>query len=292
VVPDYVEKVVRFGEDERLSGITTQPALGPGEDGGIWCILPNSGIVPRSGVARLHVRLARALAAIGVSTLRFDLSGLGDSERSRDGSDPLSQAQRDLEAARSFVRAAMNARGDVIAGLCSGAHDAVQSMRTSSGCLGLVAIDLIAEYKSSRQVMEHYRSRLLRPASWGRALANPGWAADNLAKRLRGERTGEAEPAPSDWIGVRPIISQDELRAGLRTGLEHGMELLFLFSGGLEENYTYADQFAEAFPDESESSQVEYRFFPDAGHIFDDVEQQNSLIEAICSWMDSRLPQW
>ncbi len=289
---EYREEVVRFGPEDRLSGISTRPTT---DDRKIWCVLPNSGVVPRSGVARLHVNLARALAEIGFSTLRFDLSGLGDSERPGDGSDPLAQALLDLEAAQQFVRDSMGSQAEVVGGLCSAAHDAFRFMGTSPTVRGVIAIDLISEYANPRHVLQHYSARILSPASWARAVSNPVETISTLTSRLQGGGgTDEVEKpeTPSGWIGVRPVLTRDALRAALSEAIEHGRDLLFLFSGGLEENYNYDGQFADVFPEESKSPRVKHRFFPEAGHIFDDLEQQGALIREICDWMATRARDW
>jgi len=76
------EEAIHFGASKSLVGIVTDPA----EDGGARpaVILLNSGIFHRVGPNRLYVTLARRLALAGFVTLRFDLSGIGDSVIRRD----------------------------------------------------------------------------------------------------------------------------------------------------------------------------------------------------------------
>ena len=69
------EHVVQFGERRRLVGTLTE-ASGP-RDGGF--VLLNAGVISRVGPQRLNVTLARAIARIGFTAFRFDLSGLGAS---------------------------------------------------------------------------------------------------------------------------------------------------------------------------------------------------------------------
>ncbi len=77
------ERVVRFGPDKRLIGILTEPRAGSGDRPGT--LLLNSGLVHRIGASRMHVHMARALVKEGMTSLRFDFSGIGDSEPRRDG---------------------------------------------------------------------------------------------------------------------------------------------------------------------------------------------------------------
>ena len=60
-----------------ISAVTAPPTV----------VLLNAGIVHRVGPNRMHVLLARALAAAGIPSLRFDMSGIGDSPEPTGGDD-------------------------------------------------------------------------------------------------------------------------------------------------------------------------------------------------------------
>src|SRR5258708_16486466 len=78
------EKAFLFGDPPILLGITSEPPTStPAPERPAFLIL-NAGLVHRVGPARKSVRLARRLAADGYLTMRFDLSGIGDSEPRRD----------------------------------------------------------------------------------------------------------------------------------------------------------------------------------------------------------------
>ena len=74
------ETVIQFGPDKGLLGILTTPADSVRVDGAPIAVIINAGIVHRIGPFGLHVKMARQLAEAGYSTLRLDLSGLGDSQ--------------------------------------------------------------------------------------------------------------------------------------------------------------------------------------------------------------------
>jgi pimeloyl-ACP methyl ester carboxylesterase len=92
-------------------------------------ILLNAGAVPRVGPNRLHVPLARRLAARGDLVLRLDLSGIGDSP-ARPGADENvvynDHAIRDVGIAVDWVRR-QGAREVAVVGLCSGAYHAFKA---------------------------------------------------------------------------------------------------------------------------------------------------------------------
>ena len=90
------EFACQFGPGGRLAGIVTESAQGSGKKG---CILVSAGLVPKFGPYRLYTLLSRSLAQAGVYTLRFDLGGIGDSERGT-GSLPLAmRASLEIAAA-------------------------------------------------------------------------------------------------------------------------------------------------------------------------------------------------
>jgi hypothetical protein len=81
-MPDHVltEEPLQFGEGGRLFGILTLPSMPPrnAQELPVFVFL-SAGLLHRVGPYRLHVRLVRALAQMGFSSLRVDLAGTGDS---------------------------------------------------------------------------------------------------------------------------------------------------------------------------------------------------------------------
>jgi pimeloyl-ACP methyl ester carboxylesterase len=92
-------------------------------------LLLNAGAVSRVGPNRLHVALARRLAAGGDRVVRLDLTGLGDSPP-RPGAEPHvvygDHALADVDAAVGWARAE-GARHVAVVGLCSGAYHAFKT---------------------------------------------------------------------------------------------------------------------------------------------------------------------
>src|ERR1700754_2059370 len=73
------DQVVMIGARNSMVGLVTQPVDYEPSDRPVFVIL-NSGIIHRVGHHRMYVSLARMLARAGYQVLRFDLSGIGDSE--------------------------------------------------------------------------------------------------------------------------------------------------------------------------------------------------------------------
>ena len=117
------ESAHRFGEGARLFGILARPQQG--ERPGPLVILFNAGAVHHVGPNRTTVEIARALAANGIASLRFDLETLGDSvldDAWRENYPYPRTAMRDVANVFEYARDALGYERVVAAGLCSGAH--------------------------------------------------------------------------------------------------------------------------------------------------------------------------
>ena len=69
------EEAIHFSPEPGLVGILCHP--GPSEGTDLGVLLLDVGLTYRVGPSRLHVRIARVLAARGIPTLRFDFSEIG-----------------------------------------------------------------------------------------------------------------------------------------------------------------------------------------------------------------------
>lgn len=143
------ESAVRFGPGNALVGVLCEPLPGrcaAAAAPGPAVLLTNTGANGRIGNGRMAVRLARRLAAAGVSSLRIDASGIGDSADLGADGPPDTYHPRlveDVVAALDLLES----RGHpacVVAGLCSGAHAAFQAAVRDARVRGLVLANLPA----------------------------------------------------------------------------------------------------------------------------------------------------
>ncbi len=126
---DFREDPVRFGANDALFGILCRPAR-PRLDVPAFVLL-NRGLNPHVGWRRVSVEHARALAASGIASLRFDVAGLGES-RDEPGR-PANLIYSDLllpdVAAAVDVLAGRGHARIALAGVCSGAYMALLAAR-------------------------------------------------------------------------------------------------------------------------------------------------------------------
>ncbi len=273
------EKVVRFGRETKLVGILSEPAAGV-VGGDPMVLLVNSGILHRVGACRFHVRLARRLAEEGISALRFDFSGIGDSEVRRDDLAFEQSAVAELREAMDHLAASKGARSFVVIGLCSGADMAFEVAKADPRVVGLGVLDPWA-YRTTRYYVKHYAPRLLRASAWTglirRRLAGRPAVAQNP-----GEPLLEELDLPTY---VREFPPQKRAEDELRALVERDVKLCAIFSGGQSDHYNYEGQFADAFTALDLSERLLERYIPDADHIFTNLDHQRQVVDTLVGWL-------
>ena len=178
------EELLRFGENQHLFGVWTQPAAKTGKPA---VVMLNAGSIHHVGPHRLYVRLARELAADGFPTLRIDHEGLGDSvprEPGRENHPYPSHALDDLDAAMACLRERFGHQRFIVLGLCSGAHTAFHAgMVASRPIEQLVLINPWYFYWSEGMSLDTSVNHYEKVAAYQRSMRDP----ERWKKLLRGQ---------------------------------------------------------------------------------------------------------
>jgi alpha-beta hydrolase superfamily lysophospholipase len=140
--PDYRELPVRFGPDARLFGVLCQPL---GRKSSAIAVLANSGRDYHIGWGRATVKQARALAARGIASFRFDASGIGDSPASASTPAEVLYSDEhiaDMRHAIDYVET-LDAGPIALVGRCSGAYAAFQVAVQDARVRNVVVINIM-----------------------------------------------------------------------------------------------------------------------------------------------------
>jgi pimeloyl-ACP methyl ester carboxylesterase len=124
------ETPVTFRDNAPLHGVFCKPRT-PGPDRPAALLL-NTGAINYAGMNGLWVGMARRLAQSGVASLRFDISGFGDSPARPDQLDPfvnMAEALGDVDTAMEWLRAQGHTR-IILIGFCWGAQLACNIAQT------------------------------------------------------------------------------------------------------------------------------------------------------------------
>lgn len=219
------ESTLQFGDHGRLQGILTEPANAPAHA----CLaLVNAGFVPRFGPNRVYTQLARRLASEGITTLRFDLGGLGDSLPARAGL-LRERTQVDIGLAIDALSARFPGTELMLGGLCSGAEDSFRYAAIDERVTRVVLVDPFA-YRTRGWAWRHLLFRLQR-----RAL------------RAMGRWTAASSAGAMDIIDYQ-YMPRNESEGILRIMLARRARLHFIYTAGRRETFNHPAQLQRMFP--------------------------------------------
>lgn len=279
------ETVVEFGPSAFV-GILTRPenggALAPAD---VAVLITNAGIIHRVGPNRLHVRLARFLAAQGYPCLRYDLPGIGDSEAA--GAAQVAEAR--IAATRSALDRLERmgvARRFIILGICSGADHSLVASVFDPRLVGAVVIDPTTVFATPRHRVNRTlqrASRLLVPRVLWRVLTG----RTGLLRRI----TGPAEPpiygmprAP----GPEEVDTRNQAVGALRALCDRRVQLYMIMTGHSNEVFSYREQMVDAFPELPALKDVLHiDRWPTTGHTFGREADRNRLEGELVRWLRS-----
>jgi alpha/beta superfamily hydrolase len=277
-----------FGD---LVGILTEPA---GDAASELCVvLLNAGAVRRIGPNRMWVEAARRWAQRGVSTLRLDVEGLGDS----DGDDTDYRDDKGLYVPKLVpqVLAALDALQEagvaerfVLGGLCSGAywayHAAVQDERVLAAWMVNPAILIWDPGPSPARDLRNVTSQpltlvRLRKAFGPRGLSLARFVLTALIRRLT--RRGPGPP-------LRPRRA-DELRETLEKLRAAGKHAVMVFADDEPLHDAFAD--AGLLPELERSPEFTIERVAVSDHTIRPGWAQQVVHEALDRALDEEL-QW
>jgi len=272
---DYKEIPIQFGPDGSLIGIVATPADGPVMP--LACLMLNMGANPRIGPRRINVKLARQLAAQGVSSIRFDLAGLGDSGPAGGSEHFRTQAVYDLQAAMSKVESMLGICRFVVIGLCSGASNGLSLAVADSRVVGLLMLDGYS-FVGRRSRWERTIRRALA------APTNPafvGKTARWLKRKL--SPSAAAAAAPHILEPDPPEVTAAAFGRSMAQIAERNVAVLLVYSGTMHVTDRNRDQLGP-FASEPFMRQFEYRFIGDIDHSLTSMNAQQTFIRLACDW--------
>jgi pimeloyl-ACP methyl ester carboxylesterase len=273
------ERVFRFGPDEGLLGVLTEPATEQANADALAVVWLNAGLLHHVGPFGWYVTLARRLAGHGFVNFRFDLSGIGDSPARNDGGDALACATRDVTEALDVLGARRAVRRFVLVGLCSGAILAQHVAALDERVAGAVLLDGYG-HRTPGYYLRHYAARALRWRSWLTA-------GRRLARAATGRGAGPQRATLLSESFFFDFPPPDQARAELTRAVQRGAHLLFLYTGGVADQYlNHRRQFAEMFGQlDAGATPIEVEYLAEADHLFTAHEQRQGLFTRIETWM-------
>jgi len=274
------ETICRFGSDKGLFGILTVPDAKEKIDGAPIAIILNAGIVHRVGPFRLHVDLARQLAQRGYSTLRMDLSGLGDSQPRTGKVDSDNRAELDVKDAMDFLKQLTSTNEFVLLGLCSGAYNAHKVSVNDHRVVGAVFMDGIV-FRTFGYFLRYHVLRLMRPRFW-RNVIKRRWSKYEASSNDVLAAQGFAE---SEFFTEQ--LKQDEIINDLTMLLDRGVQMLFLYTDGFDD-ICGRSQFQEMYGFRPDDGQLQVEYYPKSEHTFRLTENRRVACNRVANWFEKQ----
>jgi len=282
VVQHGREKAVRFGTSASLVGVMTEARAGTADTDRPAVLFLNSGILHRVGSCRMHVQLARALSAVGFHALRFDYSGIGDSDQRRDSLSFEESAVVETREAMDYLAKTKGVKKFILMGLCSGADMAHETAVADPRVTGLIMLDAWA-YKTLAFQVRHYGPKLLELDRWKNSIGIR-W------RKLRGTYVSHRSALPrGDGVEyevpkyVRVFPPRERVAKDLRGFVERGIAMHYIWTGGLVE-YNHKGQHRGTFSHVKFGDLLVEDHVRDADHILTGLQHQRYVLHQVVAW--------
>jgi pimeloyl-ACP methyl ester carboxylesterase len=286
------ESAICFGSHNELFGVIAEPHDVPASGTGI--LLINAGAVHHIGPNRLYVEMARRWAASGHTVLRFDLSGIGDSNP-RDGY-PFGMiygpnAIADIELALRELQS-RKLSSYVATGVCSGAYHALKmALRLPITCV-IPINPLIFFWKEGislevgdfRVLSEttRYKRSALRAESWRKLVTGKV-----EIRKIIGDLNRRARLAiRSKWRDVARTLRlalANDLGRELCTIAKAGTKVHFIFSAGDPGRELLRIEGGSVLPRLLKTGQLEVSLIEGADHTFTERSTRAQLANRLSS---------
>lgn len=280
MTPPFRESVACFGPQGGLVGILCEPPTAPAAS--VACLLINTGVGERIGPNRVNVKLARALAEQGITSLRFDISGLGESPSATASAGGFrAQAVHDQQAAMDWLAAQRGFGRFMQFGICSGAVNGYALAEAEPRLVGLAMFDGFAYVTAAARLRYQWLDWRRTPLTqW------PSKLWDKLHGRVR-RATGVAAPAAPDMFGgdsVPITPTPAAFAATLNALTARGVEVAVWYSGSGLFEVNHPRQLHEAFAGQPFMAEVASDLLLDVDHIVTPLSAQRRIVALVSAW--------
>lgn len=278
----HLEPVTIVSDGRRLYGVLERP--GAAERGGVVLVHGWDGC--RVGPHRILVETARHLRDLGFVTLRFDLSGRGESEGEPFKTD-LDMMISDASAALDVLKGRLSSSVPVaMLGMCSGGNVALAASSLRDDVRAVVAWSTypFQEQRTAAQDVKRtghfagvYVGKALRPETWKKLLK--GRVNLHMVRRVLFGHYAAGEGTQSDLQRSRRDV------LGAIRGYKGRMMFLF---GGKDPEAVDAERMFRAFCSRHGLS-AEFESIQGANHNFQSLPWQSQAVEVTGRWLAEAL---
>ncbi|MGE5453227.1 MAG: serine aminopeptidase domain-containing protein [Acidobacteriota bacterium] len=287
-------------------GIVTVPRRSTARRPSQAVIWLNAGSTRHIGPSRMQVDLARHWAAQGLSVLRLDLAGLGDSAP-RDGQ-PVNMtypidAMKDVRAAIDFMRQQVQGGPIHVMGLCAGAYHGLKAARDGMAMDSLTLINPLIFFDAEgieldddgltpqkvHSAASAYRQSLMSPDKWLKLLS--GRANLKVLAQVMGQRVWMRVAQQARDAGrLMGLPLKDDLAAELKRLAGQGLHPRFIFSEDDPGVALLAEQGGRAARRLAQQGQISVHHIERSDHVFTDFHARRELMALLDATLLGQAP--
>lgn len=280
------------GTSTRLFGVLVTPEV---EKHRAAVLMLNSGAIHHIGPNRLWVRLARQWAASGMTVLRLDIAGIGDSPARSGAPENVvysPHAMDDVAVALAYLREQAGASECHVVGLCSGAYHALKAAVGGQAVASALMINPLTyfwEQGTQLSDVKDYEVVELTSKFWGKLFTREPWL--KLWRRELDVRLVLEVAVRRLWSVIVPFLVEaarmlhiplrHNLARELEAAVQHGVRLRFVFAQRAPGFVLLRKQSGRAIQRLLDKQVVSIDFIPDADHTFTRLEARERLVAAL-----------
>lgn len=290
----------------RLFGVLHVPEAGARTDLGV--ILLSPGVKMRVGPERLYCTITDRLVSLGLSVLRFDFYGLGDSEGELN-EDLLKDVYNHIEVGRfvddtidsmDWMAREYGARRFILSGLCGGAITGLLAAQRDvrvAGLLALAVTPVLASrsadpslYLTSGQaaaLRRTYLDKLLSPGAWLRLLTLRSdyrllWRAMRQGVHPQESANTPGPAAPLEQDNASPLFPP-----AFFSMIESRRPILMIYGGSDRLLWEYEEKFAARHAARLASAPqcYEVHTIAQANHVLSFEPWQQEMLDTSTAWL-------
>jgi len=282
------EEAMHCGRNPELVGIYTQADESSAAKKHPIVIFINSGLLPNTGPFRLYVHLARHLASLGFNSFRFDISGIGESDRSTNELPRDKQQVKDICDVMDALESRYQNNRFVVMGICTGADNAHKAMVADKRVVGYIGVDGYF-YKTKRYyltfLLKNVVLGLFKPELWKRKAIEAKTSIRELIEKTVNRKN--ALPLASVTMPYRwEVPPKDQTARDYREFINNKQSALCVFTASWP--YNYRKQHADSFPDIEMGDHIQVQYLESAPHIFPFAKDRELLTEKMSVWLKER----
>ena len=266
-----MNQAIVFGKYDHLVGVANiAQATTKKSTEQVAMILITAGMLHNVGPFRLYVDIANSLETQGISSLRFDISGIGESLGVGSSGKSIERAASEASEAMDYLSENHGIKKFVVFGLCSGADDSVQTALNDERVIGVITLDGLG-YKTpkfARNQRLFLAKKILLFNNWKSKISSiTGLKPPPVSLAVGGDIREFPETAEQASKEIQQLV-------------DRGTQLHFIYTGGTD-YYNYAKQLYDMLPYVNWKGTESTRYFPHMDHVILLCEDRQEMVAEI-----------